>query len=90
MEDLIKSAIIEKSNQLFGFECSDSLIQFQKTKKEFEGDTTLVLFPLIKLAGKSPQEIGKVLGDFLRDDIRCVSDYSVIGGFLYALFEDVH
>ena len=86
MEDLIKSAIIEKSNQLFGFECSDSLIQFQKTKKEFEGDTTLVLFPLIKLAGKSPQEIGKVLGDFLRDDIRCVSDYSIIGGFLNLSF----
>lgn len=86
MEDLIKSAIIEKSNQLFGFECSDSLIQFQKTKKEFEGDTTLVLFPLIKLAGKSPQEIGKVLGDFLRDEIRCVSNYSIIGGFLNLSF----
>ncbi|WP_430406458.1 arginine--tRNA ligase [Fluviicola sp.] len=86
MEDLIKSAIIEKSNELFGFECSDSLIQFQKTKKEFEGDTTLVLFPLIKLAGKSPQEIGKVLGDFLRDELRCVSGYSIIGGFLNLSF----
>lgn len=86
MEDLIKSAIIEKSSQLFGFECSDSLIQFQKTKKEFEGDTTLVLFPLMKLAGKAPQEIGKVLGDFLRDDIRCISDYSIIGGFLNLSF----
>ncbi|MNJ97409.1 Arginine--tRNA ligase [compost metagenome] len=86
MEKLIKSAIIEKSNLLFGFECSDSLIQFQKTKKEFEGDTTLVLFPLMKLAGKSPQEIGKVLGDFLRDDVRCIRDYSIIGGFLNVSF----
>lgn len=86
MENLIKSAIIEKSNQLLGFECSDSLIQFQKTKKEFEGDTTLVLFPLIKLAGKSPQEIGKVLGDFLRDELHFVSDYSIIGGFLNLSF----
>ncbi|MNJ86532.1 Arginine--tRNA ligase [compost metagenome] len=86
MEDLIKSAISEKSNQLFGFDCSDSLIQFQKTKKEFEGDTTLVLFPLMKLAGKAPQEIGKVIGDFLRDEIRCVSDYSIIGGFLNLSF----
>lgn len=86
MEKLIKSAIIEKSGQLFGFECSDSLIQFQKTKKEFEGDTTLVLFPLMKLAGKSPQEIGKVLGDFLRDDVRCIRDYSIIGGFLNVSF----
>lgn len=86
MEDLIKSAISEKSNQLFGFDCPDSLIQFQKTKKEFEGDTTLVLFPLMKLAGKAPQEIGKVLGDFLRDDIRCISDYSIIGGFLNVSF----
>lgn len=86
MEDLIKSAIIEKSNQLLGFECSDSLIQFQKTKKEFEGDTTLVLFPLIKLAGKSPQEIGKVIGDFLRDELHFVSDYSIIGGFLNLSF----
>ena len=86
MEKLIKSAIIEKSSQLFGFECSDSLIQFQKTKKEFEGDTTLVLFPLMKLAGKSPQEIGKVLGDFLRDDVRCIRDYSIIGGFLNVSF----
>ncbi|MNU78547.1 Arginine--tRNA ligase [compost metagenome] len=86
MEKLIKSAIIEKSNLLFGFECSDSLIQFQKTKKEFEGDTTLVLFPLMKLAGKAPQEIGKVLGDFLRDEIRCIRDYSIIGGFLNVSF----
>lgn len=86
MEKLIKSAIIEKSGQLFGFECSDSLIQFQKTKKEFVGDTTLVLFPLMKLAGKSPQEIGKVLGDFLRDDVRCIRDYSIIGGFLNVSF----
>lgn len=86
MEDLIKSAIIEKSNQLLGFDCSDSLIQFQKTKKEFEGDTTLVLFPLMKLAGKAPQEIGKVLGDFLRDEVRCISDYSIIGGFLNLSF----
>ena len=86
MEKLIKSAIIEKSNELFGFDCSDSLIQFQKTKKEFEGDTTLVLFPLMKLAGKSPQEIGKVLGDFLRDDVRCIRDYSIIGGFLNVSF----
>jgi arginyl-tRNA synthetase len=86
MEDLIKSAIIEKSNQLIGFECTDSLIQFQKTKKEFEGDTTLVLFPFMKLAGKSPQEIGKVIGDFLRDEIRCIRDYSIIGGFLNLSF----
>lgn len=86
MEDLIKSVIIEKSNQILGFEISDSLIQFQKTKKEFKGDTTLVLFPLMKLAGKAPQEIGKVLGDFLRDDMRCISDYSIIGGFLNLSF----
>lgn len=88
MENLIKSAILEKSNHLFGFECSDSLIQFQKTKKEFEGDTTLVLFPLMKLAGLAPQAIGKVLGDFLRDEIRCVRDYSIIGGFLNLSFPD--
>ena len=62
-------------------EPGNSLIQLQKTKKEFRGDITLVVFPLTRIMKKSPEEAGKELGDWL-SELPVIGDYNVIKGFL--------
>lgn len=86
MEEIIKSSILNKATHFFGQDFPESTIQFQKTKKEFTGDLALVLFPLMKLSGKSPQEIGEMLGDFLQNYVHCIESYQVVGGFLNLSF----
>ncbi len=88
MEHIIQEAILSKASHIFGKEIEPSLIQFQKTKKEFAGDTTLVLFPFLKLAGKSPQEIGNTIGTLLRDELNIITDFSIVGGFLNMVYPE--
>lgn len=82
MEQYIQQAILDHSDSLFGKPVEGGMIQFQKTKKEFVGDSTLVLFPFLKLAGKAPQELGNSIGTLLRDELKLISNFSVVGGFL--------
>ena len=82
MEAKIKDLIISHSNELFGTQIDESLIQFQKTRKDVEGDLTLVVFPFVKLLRCSPIEAGDKLGAFLQDKISVISKYEVISGFL--------
>src|SRR3989344_3957129 len=88
MEHIIQEAILAKASHIFGKEIEPALIQFQKTKKEFAGDTTLVLFPFLKLAGKSPQEIGNTIGTLLRDELKIITDFSIVGGFLNMVYPE--
>lgn len=57
-------------------------ITFQKTRKEFEGDLTLVTFPFIKETKKSPEEVGQAIGEYLKQNEKQVSDFNVVKGFL--------
>lgn len=82
MEALIQAKIIENAGQLFGTTINPSLIQFQKTRKDVEGDLTLVLFPFAKMLGCNPMEAGEKIGRFLCDQLSAISKYEVIGGFL--------
>lgn len=75
---LIKTAI--QNN--FNFEASDSQLQFQETRKEFTGDITLVVFPLTKPAGKSPEQIGEAIGAYLLEHSPLVKSYNQVKGFL--------
>lgn len=75
-------------NQLFDFNFQDSQIQFQQTRKEFEGDITLVVFPLVKVAKKSPEETGKVIGEAVVNSIEEIESFNVIKGFLNLKFTD--
>ena len=68
---------------LYGVEASDSQIQLQKTKAEFEGHLTVVVFPFVKAARKSPEQVGEELGRYLTDNLSgVVSKYNVVKGFL--------
>jgi arginyl-tRNA synthetase len=90
MENTIKDVLLKNAPALFGQALQESMIQFQKTRKDFAGDTTLVLFPFVKLVGKSPQELGDAIGTFLRDDLKLIADFSLIGGFLNMVFPETH
>ncbi len=57
-------------------------IGFQKTRKEFEGEITLVTFPLLKLSGKKPEETGADIGNYLLEHTRLVKKFNVVKGFL--------
>lgn len=85
MELNIKKAIFNNGTALIGQEITENLIQFQKTKKEFEGDSTLVLFPFVKLAKSNPVELGEKIGQFLIEQ-QLITGYSVVGGFLNMIF----
>ncbi|MEN9291887.1 MAG: hypothetical protein RLZZ357_1731, partial [Bacteroidota bacterium] len=82
MEQLIRKALIEAAPELFGTSISESLIQFQLTRKDVEGDLTLVVFPFVKILRCSPQEAGEKLKTWIEQNIAGVSHCIVINGFL--------
>ncbi|MBO4851525.1 MAG: arginine--tRNA ligase [Prevotella sp.] len=73
-----KSAIKE----LYGHDVPESMLQLQKTRSEFEGHLTLVVFPFLKLSRKKPEETAKEIGDYLVSHSPVVSGFNVVKGFL--------
>lgn len=67
---------------LYGIEVTESQIQIQKTKKEFQGHLTLVTFPLLRISKKSPEQTGEEIGAYLKEQTSIVADFNVIKGFL--------
>lgn len=82
MEKEIKEILINNSEALFGFQIEEKLIQFQKTRKDVEGDLTLVIFPFVKLLKTSPAEAGEKIGSFLKGELGFIQDFNVVSGFL--------
>ena len=82
MEEEIKAYINHHSEEIFGQVIPENLIQFQKTRKDINGDLTLITFPIVKLLKKSPTEIANQLGELVRNGIEYVDSYDVINGFL--------
>ncbi len=82
----IKKAIKEKLHEaiedIFDLKVDVSQIIIQKTKKEFSGDFTIVVFPLTKLLKKSPEELGELIGEALLKSVKEIKSYNVIKGFL--------
>ncbi len=82
IEQLIKSAIAGTLNSLFNISPKAEDILLQKTKKEFVGDYTLVVFPYTKLANKSPLETAQNIGELLAQNNELIKSYNVVNGFL--------
>jgi len=82
IEQLIKDGVIKALKSLYHIEPDASTIQINKTKKEFIGDFTLVVFPLLKLSGKSPELTANEIGKWLVDNLQELESYNVIKGFL--------
>ena len=82
INDSIKAILIENSEVLFGTQIDENLIQFQKTRKEVEGDITLLIFPFVKALKCSPIEAGNKIGTFLKERISEIATFEVVSGFL--------
>ncbi len=83
IRDNIKTAL----NEIFQFNTDN--IELQQTKKEFEGDVTLVVFPMVKELKSSPKEIAEKIGDYLVANSSVVS-FNIVSGFLNLLISDEH
>jgi len=82
LEKLLTEKVKFAIQELYGVEANDNLVQFQKTRKDFEGDITLVTFPLLKMSKKSPEQTGAQIGQFLKDNVADVSDFNIVKGFV--------
>lgn len=70
------------------FNISIEKVEFQATRKEFEGDITMVVFPLVKVLKGNPVEIGNQIGNYLLTNVNEVSKFNVVGGFLNIVISD--
>ena len=77
IEQAVIAAVAEVTGQPFG-----GKVLLQETRKEFEGDLTVVVFPLVKLLRRSPEETGRWLGDYLKEHLPEIDRYNVVKGFL--------
>ena len=86
----IKDAVVAAGKNLFQVEFPESAIQFQSTRKEFEGDITLVVFPLTKPAQAKPEDLGLKLGEYIQNEVTQVVGFNVVKGFLNLVFSDAY
>ncbi len=82
LEEYLGSAVAEAIKDLYGTEPESGLIQIQKTRKDLQGDFTLVVFPLLKLSRKDPVTTGRELGDKILSLIPEIQSFEVVKGFL--------
>ena len=80
----------EAIEALYGVQVDDKLVQTQATRKEFEGDITLVTFPLLKTSKKSPEETAKQIGEYICQNYKEIECYNVVKGFLNLKFSNAY
>ncbi len=81
-EYLITGLLKDAIKELYGVEAHENLLQTQATRKEFEGDITAVVFPLLKISRKSPEITGDELGKYMESNCDHICSYNVVKGFL--------
>ena len=82
IEDQITAAALAAIKELYGTEVPESMVQLQKTRANFEGNLTLVTFPLLKTSKKNPEQTGEEIGKYLVENCRAIAAYNVVKGFL--------
>ena len=82
LEITLAQSVAEAIKQLYGVEVETGKIQLQKTRKEFEGDFTLVVFPFLALSKKRPEETAQEIGEQLKSILPIISSFNVVKGFL--------
>ena len=89
IEERIVNAVQAGVKALYSMEANASQVQLQKTKAEFEGHLTVVVFPFVKAARKSPEQVGEELGKYLAENLGdVVEKYNVVKGFLNLVVSD--
>jgi arginyl-tRNA synthetase len=82
LENLLRVHVAKALESLYAQVVDDQLIQLQQTRREFVGDITLVVFPFVKLARKSPEQAAAEIGNYLKENVQEVADFNVVKGFL--------
>ena len=82
IEKLISDTLIESVKSLYGQDLPAKLAQVQKTRVEFEGDYTVVVFPLLRMSKKKPEETAEELGNEIKSKLDLIVDFNVVKGFL--------
>ena len=82
IEDKLVASVISGLKALYSQEVPEKMVQIQKTKKEFEGHLTLVVFPFLKMSRKGPEQTAQEIGEYLKANDPAVAAFNVIKGFL--------
>ena len=82
IEQQIINAALAAVKELYGQEVAEKMVQLQKTKKEFEGNLTLVVFPFLKISRKKPDETAREIGEYIKLNCEAIADFNAVGGFL--------
>ena len=82
IEDKLVASVLNGLKALYGQEVPEKMVQMQKTKKEFEGHLTLVVFPFLKMSRKGPEQTAQEIGEYLKANEPAVAAFNVIKGFL--------
>ncbi len=82
IEEQITTAALAAVKELYGAEVPEQMIQLQKTRPDFEGNLTLVAFPLLKTSRKKPEDTAQEMGAYLKAHCKAVADFNVVKGFL--------
>ena len=82
IEAQITAAAQAAVKELYGVEVPEKMIQLQKTRSDFEGNLTLVTFPLLKTSHKKPEDTAQEIGEYLKKNCKAIADFNVVKGFL--------
>ena len=82
MEKSLKAKVKEAVKFLYNSEVDEEIIQIQETKKDFKGDFTLVVFPLLRFSKNTPEKTGETIGRYIIDNFTSIEAFNVINGFL--------
>ena len=75
IEDKLTASVINGVKELYGQEVPAKMVQLQKTKKEFEGHLTLVVFPFLKMSKKGPEQTAQEIGEYLKQHEPAIASY---------------
>ena len=82
IEDKLVASVINGLKALYGQDVPAAQVQLQKTKKEFEGHLTLVVFPFLRMSKKGPEQTAQEIGEYLKANEPSIAAFNVIKGFL--------
>lgn len=88
IEKVIQAGVFDALNKLYNVQPDESLLQLQNTRKDFEGDITIVVFPFLKFSGKPPETTASAIGEYLEKQIPEIRSYNVVKGFLNLVIDD--
>ena len=88
IESIIAEMTVKAVKALYGQDIDAGQVQVQKTKKEFQGHLTVVVFPFLKMSRKGPEQTAQEIGGWMQDNVDAVSSFNVIKGFLNIVISD--